>query len=441
MADIQRHPCYDELAHEVFARMHVAVAPKCNINCNYCNIKYDCVSESRPGVVSRVLSPEEAYRSVQQTTAVLPQLTVVGIAGPGDPLANPVQTFETFRLLRRGLPDVQLCLSTNGLKLPDYVEEIAECGIRHVTVTMNAVDPAIGGQIYHSIFYRGKAYRGVEAAGILISRQLEGITLMAARGIKVKVNSVLIPGVNDAHLIEVTRAVKEAGAFSHNIMPLIISPGSRFERDGRTAPEPEVTLQVQEQSEQLMPVMRHCRQCRADAVGLLGEDLSGGEIQAGQLVYSPQERELELARLDSELQSRRERHGRGRSSSGSAAATRIAVATRGRGKVNVHFGHAREFLIYEVDGESSRLLGVRKIQAYCNGTADCGEAGEPFTILKETVNLLRDCSLLLCSGIGTMPQEMLRKADIMSVVTKDEIEPLLLKYGRLLSYFSPGVVQ
>ncbi|WP_310828950.1 nitrogenase cofactor biosynthesis protein NifB [Paenibacillus pedocola] len=436
MADVQRHPCYDELAHEVFARMHVAVAPKCNINCNYCNIKYDCVSESRPGVVSRVLSPEEAYRKVQLTAEVLPQLTVVGIAGPGDPLANPVQTLETFRLLSKGMPDVQLCLSTNGLKLPDYVEEIAGYGIRHVTVTMNAVDPGIGGQIYHSIFYRGKAYRGAAAADILISRQLEGIRLTAAQGIKVKVNSVLIPGVNDRHLLEVTRAAKKAGAFSHNIMPLIISPGSRFEQDGRVPPDPRLTLQVQEDSADLMPVMRHCRQCRADAVGLLGEDRIGEEILTKQTVYSPQERELELVRLDSKLQSRRER--RGRSSSGGVV-TRIAVATRGGGKVNVHFGHAREFLIYEVDGEASRLLGVRKIQAYCNGTAACGES-EPDTILKETVDLLGDCSMLFCSGIGALPRETLRKAEIIAVVTKEEIDTLLLKYGRLLSYFSSGAV-
>ncbi|WP_020429372.1 nitrogenase cofactor biosynthesis protein NifB, partial [Paenibacillus riograndensis] len=253
MQDIHRHPCYDELAHEVFARMHVAVAPKCNINCNYCNIKYDCVSESRPGVVSRVLSPGEAYRQVQDTLKVLPQLTVVGIAGPGDPLANPVQTFETFRLLSREMPDLQLCLSTNGLKLPDYLEEIKECGIRHVTVTMNAVDPVIGGLIYHSIYYRGKAYRGKDAAEILISRQLEGIRAVAALGIKVKVNSVLIPGINDGHLLEVSRVVKAAGAFSHNIMPLIISPGSRFERDGRQPPDPELTLKVQEDSSRVLP--------------------------------------------------------------------------------------------------------------------------------------------------------------------------------------------
>ncbi|MCB1485180.1 MAG: nitrogenase cofactor biosynthesis protein NifB, partial [Hyphomicrobiaceae bacterium] len=47
-AKIKDHPCYSEEAHHYFARMHVAVAPACNIQCNYCNRKYDCANESRP---------------------------------------------------------------------------------------------------------------------------------------------------------------------------------------------------------------------------------------------------------------------------------------------------------------------------------------------------------------------------------------------------------
>jgi nitrogen fixation protein NifB len=39
------HPCYSEEAHHHFARMHVAVAPACNIQCHYCNRKYDCANE------------------------------------------------------------------------------------------------------------------------------------------------------------------------------------------------------------------------------------------------------------------------------------------------------------------------------------------------------------------------------------------------------------
>ena len=57
---LSRHPCYNRDAHREFARMHVPVAPRCNIQCNYCNRKYDCCNESRPGVTSEVLTPEQA---------------------------------------------------------------------------------------------------------------------------------------------------------------------------------------------------------------------------------------------------------------------------------------------------------------------------------------------------------------------------------------------
>ena len=116
---VKNHPCYSEEAHHHYARMHVAVAPACNIQCNYCNRKYDCANESRPGVVSEKLTPEQAAKKVLAVASTIPQMTVLGIAGPGDPLANPAKTFKTFELISRTAPDIKLCLSTNGLMLPD----------------------------------------------------------------------------------------------------------------------------------------------------------------------------------------------------------------------------------------------------------------------------------------------------------------------------------
>ena len=96
---VKNHPCYSEEAHHHYARMHVAVAPACNIQCNYCNRKYDCANESRPGVVSEKLTPEQAAKKVLAVASTIPQMTVLGIAGPGDPLANPEKTFKTFELI------------------------------------------------------------------------------------------------------------------------------------------------------------------------------------------------------------------------------------------------------------------------------------------------------------------------------------------------------
>src|SRR5512139_3406369 len=117
---VKNHPCYSEEAHHHYARMHVAVAPACNIQCNYCNRKFDCANESRPGVVSERLTPAQAVHKVLAVAAEVPNLSVVGIAGPGDPLANPEKTFATLEGIRRAAPDLRLCLSTNGLALPAH---------------------------------------------------------------------------------------------------------------------------------------------------------------------------------------------------------------------------------------------------------------------------------------------------------------------------------
>jgi len=267
---VKNHPCYSEDAHHHFARMHAAVAPACNIQCNYCNRKYDCSNESRPGVVSERLSPEQAARKVLAVASSIPQMTVLGIAGPGDPLANPEKTFKTFELVAEAAPDIKLCLSTNGLMLPDYVDRIQALNIDHVTITINMIDPEIGAKIYPWIYLDRKRYMGVEAATILTERQLLGLEMLTARGILCKVNSVMIPGINDRHLIAVNKAVRARGAFLHNIMPLISAPehGTVFGLAGVPGPTAQQLKALHDQCEGEMNIMRHCRQCRADAVGL-----------------------------------------------------------------------------------------------------------------------------------------------------------------------------
>src|SRR5271157_407095 len=210
---VKNHPCYSEEAHHHYARMHVAVAPACNIQCNYCNRKYDCSNESRPGVVSEKLTPKQAAKKVLAVASTIPQMTVLGIAGPGDPLANPEKTFRTFELISQAAPDIKLCLSTNGLTLPDHVDTIARFNVDHVTITVNMVDPDIGAKIYPWIFYRNKRYTGREAAEILTERQMRALEMLTERGILCKINSVMIPGVNNDHLVQVNREVKSRGAF------------------------------------------------------------------------------------------------------------------------------------------------------------------------------------------------------------------------------------
>ncbi|MDP5238021.1 nitrogenase cofactor biosynthesis protein NifB [Uliginosibacterium sp. 31-16] len=422
---VQDHPCYSEEAHHHFARMHVAVAPACNIQCNYCNRKYDCSNESRPGVVSEVLTPKQAVKKTLAVAAAIPQMSVLGIAGPGDALANPERTFSVFRELQQRAPDIKLCLSTNGLMLPEYVAQIAAANVDHVTITINCIDPDVGAQIYPWIFWNHRRVMGREAAEILIAQQQKGLEMLVARGILVKVNSVMIPGINDAHLQEVSRVVRAKGAFLHNVMPLISEAehGTHFGLTGQRGPTPEELQTLQDACAGDMNMMRHCRQCRADAVGMLGEDrgadftmdkVEAMEIDA-QFEQAAMQRRLALREaINAELEAKRNaRHAapvlqfhapkRGRP-------VHMAVASSGGGLINQHFGHAKEFLIYEASSAGVRFLGPRKAAQYCGGESDCGEAENT---LARTIAVLADCEVVLCSRIGFEPWGKLESAGIM----------------------------
>lgn len=430
---VKNHPCYSEEAHHHYARMHVAVAPACNIQCNYCNRKYDCANESRPGVVSEKLTPEQAFKKVIAVASTIPQMTVLGVAGPGDPLANPEKTFKTFDLIYNEAPDIKLCLSTNGLALPDHVETIKKYNVDHVTITINMVDPEVGQHIYPWIFWKNKRIKGIEAARILHERQMLGLEMLTAAGILCKVNSVMIPGINDKHLVEVNKAVKSRGAFLHNIMPLISAPehGTVFGLTGQRGPTAQELKALQDSCEGEMNMMRHCRQCRADAVGLLGEDRSSEfsteKVMEMDIQYDAEGRKtyqekVEVERQATVLAKRAEMADL--VAEFTDLEILIAVATKGHGRVNEHFGHAQEFQIYELSTKGSKFVGHRRVDLYCQG----GE-GEEDT-LPSVIRAINDCVAVFVAKIGGCPKDSLKAAGIDPVdkYAHEFIEQSTLKY-------------
>lgn len=258
------HPCFNEKLHDKIGRAHVPIAPKCNIGCNFCTRSIN-PNEDRPGVASCVMTPSQAIDHVNEITQEGP-ISVVGVAGPGDSLANE-ETFEFFKLLTEENSDLIKCMSTNGLLLPEKAQEIADLGVNTVTVTVNAIDPDIAKEIIGFIHIDGKVLKGREAAEILIKNQLEGIEKLDELGVIVKVNSVLIPGLNDKHIVDIAREVSKRGASLMNVLPLIpLNKMKDYER-----PDCALIEKVREEVEEFIPVFRACTQCRADAFGIPGK--------------------------------------------------------------------------------------------------------------------------------------------------------------------------
>ncbi len=259
-----KHPCFALGKKSSSGRIHLPISPTCNIECKFCDRKFNDYEE-RPGVSRGVIKPEEAIGVIRKSLELCPDITVAGIAGPGDTLASDY-ALETFRLIKKEFPALIKCMSTNGLLLAEKADEIIAVGIDSLTVTVNAVDPEIEAKLNGGIRYHGKRYSGVEAAEILIRNQLEGIRKVSAAGITVKVNTVLVPGINDGHIEEIAKTVSAAGASIYNIIPLI--PQHKL-ADCR-APNCREIDGARQKAEKYLDVFRHCQHCRADAIGVPG---------------------------------------------------------------------------------------------------------------------------------------------------------------------------
>ena len=382
--DLSKHPCFNPGAKGQFGRVHLPVAPKCNIKCNYCNRKYDCVNESRPGVTSTVLTPEQAGEYMVRVLAREPRITVAGIAGPGDPFANGVETMATLRMLRHEFPEIILCLASNGMQIGPYIPELAELKVSHVTITVNAVDPAIGARIYGWVKDGKVIYQGREGAELLLARQLAAIRELKRHGITVKINSILIPGINAHHIEEVAARMQELGADLFNCMALFPNMDTPF----AAIPQPGATQmeEARKAAEQYLPQMRHCTRCRADAVGLLDEDRT--EEFRGCLSA--------CASLPAATKPR----------------PYVAVATREGVLVNQHLGEATAFEIWERQGERYRQVEIRP----------AAETGGGLRRWLKLARLFGDCRAVLASGIGETPRETLEKSGVRTVIMNGFIE-------------------
>ena len=262
------HPCFDEDAHERVGRVHLPVAPRCNIGCLFCERRVCAnLTMQHPGWARRLLSPAEALDLVRDLVQAHPgERFVVGVAGPGEPLAND-DTFEALRLVKERFPHLTACLSTNGFLLEKKLPDLLDVGIQTLTVTVNAPDGEVGQSIYGWVSCDREVLRGRAAAELLVARQMGGIRAALDAGLAVKVNTVLVPGVNDVHLARLARRLQALGVHLMNIMPLI--PGGQMA--DRRPPTCEEVQQAREACGELVRQFHKCEQCRADVIRFPGE--------------------------------------------------------------------------------------------------------------------------------------------------------------------------
>jgi nitrogen fixation protein NifB len=432
--DLSVHPCFGVDARARYGRVHLPVALTCNVQCNYCDRRYDCVNESRPGVTSAALSPEQAADYVDEVVERAPSIRVVGIAGPGDPMADAERTLRTLELVRERHRDLLLCLATNGLELARHCDALAAFGVSHVTVTVNAVDPEIAGRVYAWVRRDGERLVGEDAGAYLWEAQQRGIAALVRRRVLVKVNTVVIPGVNQDHVIEVARTVARLGATRINCLPLRPVANTPFGR--LAAPRRALLRWIRSECARYLPPMDHCAHCRADAVGLIGHGRSsettrtlwkysqtaspverGGPEDSGARPEGrrdpPATDECRVADLpptepqSPAVQPRDRGLEEGRRF--------VGVLSRERLLVNLHLGEAERVFVFAREDDGFRLVDTRLLP---RGTARVGR-------WQEMGNLLSDCSTLLVSGAGTTAKAALATAGLEVIETEGLIEDAL----------------
>lgn len=97
------------------------------------------------------------------------------------------------------------------------------------------------------------------------------------------------------------------------------------------------------------------------------------------------------------------------SASDAAAPLRVAVASKGDDQINVHFGHADAFLIYDLDAQGVQLVEARQVEHYCQGGHGDEDKREVI------VRALADCAACFVARIGDGPKARLAEAGIEGI--------------------------
>lgn len=378
------HPCFEADSKHKYGRAHLPVAPGCNVQCNYCNRKFDCVNESRPGVSSVILSPAQAVDYLRALTSKHPNIAVAGIAGPGDPFANPRETMETIRLVRKNFPDMLLCLSTNGLEISKHIDELYDNEVSHITITINAIDPSILAAIFSWVRYNKKVYRGAQAGALIIDKQLEAVELLKKKGFTIKINSIILPGINDTHIPLVAETIANLGADTFNCIPVYRNKDTAFEEI--EVPTAAMIRYIQNEVSKFIKPMSHCARCRADSAGLLGYDIPEStemlKVAAQKPLFATENRPF------------------------------VAVASEEGIFVNKHLGEVEQLNIYGMIENEYRLIEKRNTP----------KPGGGDTRWIELSKQLPDCSTVLVNGAGPNPTNILKGLGVIVVQMNGLIE-------------------
>ncbi|MCW1403918.1 GTP 3',8-cyclase MoaA [Novosphingobium sp. MW5] len=174
---IVTRPLLDQFARRI-TYLRLSVTDRCDLRCAY------CMPERMTFLPKAdVLSLEELHRMA--LGFIDRGITKIRLTG-GEPLVRR-DMIQLVRALGRKLGDGldELTLTTNGTQLPQHAEALFEAGVRRINVSLDTLDRAS---------FKRLARRD------MLPQVLEGIDAALAAGLKVKLNTVALKGINEGEI-------------------------------------------------------------------------------------------------------------------------------------------------------------------------------------------------------------------------------------------------
>jgi cyclic pyranopterin phosphate synthase len=194
------HSITDEWGRS-FRTLRVSLTGNCNLACTYCVSDLKAKTDSR--VRKGILSVDELFTIISSLHLINP-LDTVRLTG-GEPLLYKGAERLVERL--KDLSGIRVKMTTNGVLLKDKISSFKKAGIDSVNVSLDAMD--------EEIFFRITKRRD-------LSKVLSGIEAAVKEGIPVKINSVIVKGVNENEIIPLLEYGERTGAVVRflEVMPM-----------------------------------------------------------------------------------------------------------------------------------------------------------------------------------------------------------------------------
>lgn len=179
--------------------LRLSVTDRCDLRCAY------CMPEKMTFLPKKeVLSLEELHRLA--LAFIARGVTKIRLTG-GEPLVRR-DVMELIHALGRKLGDGldELTLTTNGTQLAEFACSLVTAGVRRVNVSLDTLDAGL----FADLTRRDR-----------LAQVLEGIAAAKAAGLKVKINTVALKGLNEA---EIPRLIRWAHGEGHDMTLIEVMP-------------------------------------------------------------------------------------------------------------------------------------------------------------------------------------------------------------------------